>query len=639
MATANAALRTNELRLDTDVKDFASTTTSQTQYKDDKTVNNETDTSRRMGQLKNSDTEEEAIVTVQGDDYILEPHSYTAEEVLSKRRPSINFSPEVTLDCGHRQSMGEPLQKPVKVRPRGRSLLQAMSDEKSRRAHSESHNTHYDAETGQPLQKYAVENRTGTRTLHVGESRHPLLQTTIDEMARGSQRELTNSLTSQSTLSPSSDEVRTPHENKDFLVSPTSLSPRPHATSYEDLTPWQRDRPDMDRAYSVSEIPHRAGSLRIALRQSSQRSTSSSAKSPQSAASSWLRAFSIGSAPDGDRTEPGSEGQTIGDDYVIGRQIGFGGFSTIHEVTQMDEAGAQRKLAAKVVRKTIRGRSTDENEQFQAEFGHEVELWRMLHHRHVLPLETVVHTEEATYCFIPLNVGGTLLDLVRSNQSGVPTALAKGYSYQLASALHYLHRDARVAHRDVKLENCLLDTTVDPAEVRLCDFGMAEWISSDDSSNGSGPPSPSINAADRPPQRNIGPAETSSLAFAGGSLEYAAPEILRAAMSKSTERAPVSPAVDLWAYGVCVYTMVAGARPFNHHFESRTTTAILAGRWDRDRLLVRGGQDTLDLVQGCLAMEAEKRWDTNQVLQCAWLKEIADASADQDDSLGSEWKL
>ena len=638
MATAS---KTHDLRLDTDAKDFASNPLSHTQRKDDKIVSHQNKTRRQVGQLKNSDGEEEAIVGVQGDEYSLEPHSHTAEEFLSNRRPSINFSPEVTLDCGHRQSMGEPLQKPVKVRPRGRSLLQAMSEEKSRRTHSEPDNTHYNTETGQPLPKYAAENRTGTHSPHVGEMRHPLLQTTIDEMARGSHLELTNSLTSQSTLSPSSDEVRTPQEIKDFLLSPTSVSPPQHATSYEDMTSWQRNRRGIDRTYMSTEFPHRAGSLRSALRESSRRSTSSSAKSPQSAASSWLRGFSVGGAPDGDgyRTEPGSEGQTIGDDYVIGRQIGFGGFSTIHEVTQMTEAGAQRKLAAKVVRKAIENRSTEENEQFQAEFGHEVELWRMLHHRHVLPLETVVHTEEATYCFIPLNIGGTLFDLVRSNRSGVPAALVKRYSYQLASALHYLHRDARVAHRDVKLENCLLDTTIDPAEVRLCDFGMAEWISSDDSSNGSGPPSPSINAADRPPQRNIGPAETSSLAFAGGSLEYAAPEILRAAKSKSTERAPVNPAVDLWAYGVCVYTMVVGARPFYHSFQPRTTTAILAGNWDRDRLLEKGGQDVLDLVQGCLAMEAESRWDTNQVLQCAWLTEVADASADQDDSFGSEWKL
>jgi len=128
------------------------------------------------------------------------------------------------------------------------------------------------------------------------------------------------------------------------------------------------------------------------------RPTSLSAKSPGSAASSWLKRFSLGCGPDpvAEPMGPESEGQTIGDDYVLGRRIGFGGFSTIHEVTQMTSSGEQRKLAAKIVRKVVKDKSADENEQFQAEFGHEVELWRLLHHRHILPLETVWHTDEAT---------------------------------------------------------------------------------------------------------------------------------------------------------------------------------------------------------------------------------------------------
>ena len=131
----------------------------------------------------------------------------------------------------------------------------------------------------------------------------------------------------------------------------------------------------------------------------------------------------------------------------------------------------------------------------------------------------IYKTEDATFCFIPLNTGGTLFDLVRANRGGLPPHLAKRYAYQLASAIRYLHEDARVAHRDIKLENCLLDTSVDPPNVRVCDFGMAEWISNDSVSAFDGPPSPHVNSADRPPQRSMGPSDTSTSAFAGGSLE------------------------------------------------------------------------------------------------------------------------
>jgi hypothetical protein len=567
--------------------------------------------------------------------------AFSVEDYLSKRRPSINFDPHVTLDSGLRQSMDVPLQKPAKAEPRGRALPHVIADKRSRsfRTHSESDLTHYDPTTGEPLPKYA-EAMSENLQPHVGDLRHPLLQSTVDELARGSQPDLTSPGISQSELSSSSSNDGTPQDKQAFFLSPAAQSPSRYPASYEETTPWQRSRRSIDRA-RTPELAKRMEGMRSALRQPSRRSTSSSAKSPRSQASSWLRGFSLSSGPASpvDAAFPVSEGQTIGDDYVLGRQIGFGGFSTIHEVTQMMPAGGQRKLAAKVVRKSVKDKSPEENEQFQAEFAHEVELWRLLHHRHILPLETVWHTDEATYCFIPLNKGGTLFDLVRSNRSGLPIDLAKRYSYQLAVALRYLHCDARVAHRDVKLENCLLDTTSDPGEVRLCDFGMAEWISNDRYSSRSGPPSPIFNSAERQRHKNIGPAETSSLAFAGGSLDYAAPETLRTAMSNSPETAVISPAVDIWAYGVCVYTMLVGSRPFYHSFRPRISAAILSGDWDREKLLEKAGQDAFDLVQNCLEIDPEKRWDADDVLGCAWLKEIVDANDDPDHTFASTWKL
>jgi serine/threonine protein kinase len=662
METGDSKQRLQDLRLDTSVQDYGANTvpsgdldaaainvnkSGDGRPSDTKFTANNKYIASEIPSGSNSmlkDDQHGAIKAVQGLSHT-NLQASSIDNYLTNRRPSINFDPHVTLDSGHRQSMDEPLQKPVKIRPRGRSFLRALSDEnyRSARAHSESDRTHYDPVTGQPLPQYA-EERSENQQPHIGELRHPLLQSTVDDLARESQTDLAGSVISQSTASPSSDGVRTPQDQRGFFLSPAAQSPPQYPASYEEATSWQRSRRGFDRGIDRSQtadFSKRMGSMRTALRQSSRRSTSSSTKSPGSAASSWLRGFYLSGEPESavEATSPESEGQTIGDDYVLGRQIGFGGFSTIHEVTQMIGSGGQRKLAAKIVRKAIKDKSVEENEQFQAEFGHEVELWRLLHHRHILPLETVWHTDEATYCFIPLNKGGTLFDVMRSNRSGVPMDLAKRYSYQLALALRYLHRDARVVHRDVKLENCLLDTTSDPGEVRLCDFGMAEWISNDKDSGDSGPPSPSIHSADRPRQKNIGPADTSSLAFAGGSLDYAAPETLRAAMSNSVERAVISPAVDMWAYGVCVYGMVVGSRPFYHAFRPRISTAILAGDWDREKLLIKGGQDALELVENCLEMDPEKRWDADEVLRSAWLKDIADTTEEQADSFRFDWKL
>ena len=567
------------------------------------------------------------------------------EQYLRNRKPSVSFNNEVKLDTGHRQSMQEPLDKPAKVRPRGRSLLQAISDERSKaaRAHSESDSVKYDPVTGKHLPQYSTSPPHDQA--RVGMGGFPLLQSTVDELARESQTDLSNlpSMTSQSTLSPTLDELGSPQNDRQLFMSSSAVLPsHQYASSYEPpkRTASQRWR---DGENSV-DFFSRAGSLRKATesgRRPSRRDTSGSTRSPHSAASSFLRAFSSHNLEDVDRPqECDAEGQTIGDDYVLGKQIGFGGFSVIKEVTKMSPTGIQTKLAVKIVRRNISGKSDDENEQAQAEFEHEVELWRHLNHPRILPLEAVYKTDEATFCFIPLNTGGTLFDLVRVNRQGLGPDLSKRFAYQLASALRYLHCDARVVHRDVKLENVLIDTSKgQPGEVRLCDFGMAEWISSDDGGMD----------GDRPPQKNIGPADTSSSAFAGGSLEYASPEILKlnqAIEDGESERPIVSSAVDVWAFGVCVYCMIVGNSPFANAFQPRIVMAILANDWSREKLLEKGGEDCLELVEGCLEPEAEKRLDIQDVLASRWLRDIADAedseerSKDEAGDIGSTgWRL
>ncbi|RMZ85649.1 hypothetical protein DV737_g638, partial [Chaetothyriales sp. CBS 132003] len=591
------------------------------------------------------------------------------DHYMHNRTPSVSFNNEVRLECGHRQSINEPLAKSAQARPRGRSARLATqgSHLQSMRSHSEADRARFDPITGHRLLKFSAS--PPREQPKVGEGRFPLLQTTVDAMARESQSDPPQAL----GVSPGDDESRSLQDDGELAASPDEVvaSPltSPAAFSYEETKSFRRTASQRWREGQHSESARdffsRAGSLRQSGRTMSsgrlaRKETTGDYRSPRSAASSFLRAFSMSSSTSDGVDSAGqpavdAEGQTIGEDYVLGKQIGYGGFSVVKEVTQFRD-GKQRKLAVKIVRRHIEGRSEAENELAQAEFEHEVELWRFLDHPNILPLEAVYKLDEATFCFIPLNTGGTLFDLVRANRQGLPMDLATSYSYQMAAALRYLHLDARVVHRDLKLENVLVERNPknprDPGLIRLCDFGMAEWLSRDsESSFSSGPPSPTVHDADRPPPRPFGPADSSTSAFAGGSLEYAAPEILRLSNSRSSAspdpephvdgagRSLVSAAVDIWSYGVCVYTLLAGSRPFQDSFQPRVVMAILAGDWDRERLSGKAGPDALELVEHCLEMDPVKRWTISDILKSPWLAAAVAAATAEDDSASNVWKL
>ena len=621
----------------------------------------------------------------------------TIDTFLRTRQPSISFNTEVRLDSGHHQSMVEPLSKPSN-QGRGRSLAQALynAQTETARAHSESEREQYDRTTGRHLPKYS--NSPAREHARIGEARFPLLQATVDSMARESHGELPNlsSLTSDSTFSPVDEPARTPPDTQeDFGRSPSSTFPFARASSFEAPYPFKRTASQRWREGEKSaDFFQRAHPRKSSTGngRSGRRTTVGSVRSPHSAASSFLRAFSTGSredeASEGDSAGD-AEGETVGENYVMGKQIGFGGFSVIKEVTQLLPDGSQRKLAAKIVKRSLEGKSEQENEHAQAEFEHEVDLWRRLNHPRILQLEEVYVTEAATFCFIPLNKGGTLFDLIRKHRQGLPLPLVKRYTYQLASALRYLHQDAHVAHRDVKLENILLDHSPDvksasmSTNVSLCDFGMAEWILQDDragspdamnrgghSSDDSRPPTPD---PDRPPMRHLGPADTSTSAFTGGSLDYAAPEILRVASSlqplisaadnnkdsqsgrssttllqpvavddsdqrQQDHHHPISAAVDIWALGVCVYAMITGSRPFSNAFQPRVVMSILAGDWERDllRSKVEGAADcatatqALQLIESCLEMDWRKRCRVGDVLDSEFLSGVTDNDDEED---------
>lgn len=314
--------------------------------------------------------------------------------------------------------------------------------------------------------------------------------------------------------------------------------------------------------------------------------------------------------------EPDDEGQEVGT-YVIGKQIGFGGFSVVKEATTMKN-GLKIVRAVKIVRKQAHSLER-ENDKIQAEFEHEVSIWRYLSHSNILPLIEVYDTPHATFCFTKLVGSGTLFDLVKKNRQGLPAHLAQKYAYQLASAIRYLHEDVRIIHRDIKLENCLVDTSIDEeGNLLLCDFGMAEQMpgSNDDDSDSES----SYGPNGRRQNKRLDPSMDVK-----GSLQYASPEMM------AITAPALSSAVDIWAYGVVLYTLHTGDLPFSHTFQPKLQMMVAKGDWDVEKFRnaecfvgdLQMAEMALQVIKGCLCKNVERRWTIRMVLDSEWLDQFA----------------
>ena len=563
------------------------------------------------------------------------------ETFLRSRRPSITFNPQVTLESGQRRALEERLPRlGVDTRVRVRPIVQDLARHSSRsplvRAQSEAERSHYDSVTGLPL-------GTLTRPIHsepnvasaANQPRCAAAQTTIDapdsdkepaDLERGA------SLTSDSTASSGLSDIKTPTDDTmDCLVSPISpFSPFYHSTSLPEAKiktsswPILQRQACVPRAKSYSFNRNRNDSIRSTHRQGSRRSTASS----MSPATAFLSRF----AREERSIAPDDEGQEVGE-YVLGRQIGFGGFSVVREAFTI-ENGVRVCRAVKIVRRHITNKDDAENERVQADFEREVDLWRCLSHQHILSLIAVHVTNLATFCFTKISTGGTLFDMVRANRQGLHPTLARRYAFQLASAVRYLHEDMRIVHRDVKLENCLIDYSAGDrrdgyGDLLLCDFGLAEFEINDGWRN----PSGSCDEAAAPSSSvDSGPAEVT--VHVPGSLQYTPPELLLS----GTE--VLHRATDVWAFGVVVFALVVGSLPFQHAFQPRVKTMILAGEWSAEALRKAEGvadaaDDVVELVSGCLCTPRQDRWTVGQVLSSRWLRR-ADGAAD---GMGEKWKL
>ena len=327
-----------------------------------------------------------------------------------------------------------------------------------------------------------------------------------------------------------------------------------------------------------------------------------------SPAAMFLSSFSPTSAPT--RT-PDAEGETVSG-YKLGPIIAYGGFSTI----RCASSSTGGTVAVKIVRRSDIAQQQDPA-LARKRLDHEASVWLSLSHEHILPLFSAVHTSHADFFVTLYCPAGSLFDIMkRDGRPAMPQDDAGMMFRQVVRGLRYLHEVARLVHRDIKLENVLVD---EMGVCRIGDFGMSMNIGEldvddedllemhmqqqdedENRSQGGGERRTTFAHAKRqtkaglpvhlsmirhhsgPRHRNSTPVGNVTTparpaqVFQTGSLPYAAPELL---MPHFSAPARVDPAQDIWALGVMLYAMLTGRLPFVDTFDPRLQMKILHGEF------------------------------------------------------------
>ncbi|XP_044841572.1 testis-specific serine/threonine-protein kinase 4 isoform X3 [Mauremys mutica] len=201
--------------------------------------------------------------------------------------------------------------------------------------------------------------------------------------------------------------------------------------------------------------------------------------------------------------------------YQLGKVIGHGSYGIVYEAYFTKQ---KAKVAIKIISKK------KASEDYLNKF---------------LPREIqAIETTSRHYIVMELAPGGDILEWIQ-NSGPCAEPLAGRWFAQLTLGVAYLHSKG-IVHRDLKLENLLLDKR---ENVKISDFGFSKQLVS----QSEGPASPSYPL--------LAGASPLSQTYCG-SFAYACPEILLGL--------PYNPFLaDTWSMGVILYTLAVAHLPFD----------------------------------------------------------------------------
>ena len=265
-------------------------------------------------------------------------------------------------------------------------------------------------------------------------------------------------------------------------------------------------------------------------------------------------------------------GTVLDGKFQIEKPLASGASGDVYEALHLG-------LGARVAVKVLRPGAPETADIRRKRFMREARVAARIRSDHVVRVFDIVAPERGpTYIVMELLQGETLAERVR-RLGALPAPEAVDYIAQAAKPLGEMH-DTGIVHRDVKPSNLFLARDADGrSRIKLLDFGVA--------------------AFQQPLLRNESSITLSEAIL--GTPRYMAPEQVRSSKQ-------VDARADVWALGVTLYELLAGAPPFDgqtvlavlNQIENQEPPPLADRRPDLSPSLVA-------LVHACLAKDPDKR--------------------------------
>ncbi|KDO33822.1 CAMK/CDPK protein kinase [Saprolegnia parasitica CBS 223.65] len=217
----------------------------------------------------------------------------------------------------------------------------------------------------------------------------------------------------------------------------------------------------------------------------------------------------------------------------------------------------------------------------------EISIVKRLQHPNIVRMIASYEDAKHMYMVMQLLPGHELFDHLYKSDKTFSEADVRKLVLCLLRAVAYLHSN-QITHRDLKLENLLLENELQMTSLKLCDFGLSKFMQK-----------------------------------ASGFKNYVAPEVLDGDYNEKC---------DLWSIGVLCYELLTHKSPFHGATTDETMGKIFDGiqpsffQGDAWKAI---SPDCINFIKSLMQDDPDERLSAEQALNHRWMRTSASGVIDE----------